>query len=111
MVLPGLEPPSVRLLARADTVHGRSPERLSTTVMFPNGIGVLANSVRPEFSASVPRFSGLDAVYGVLILRVPTGIVASMFCVSVHCEPVWAQAPVCGAWRMKFCGADCEVSN
>src|SRR5215469_7167535 len=110
MRLPGLLRPSLRLVACAVSVQGRSPARVSTTVMPSNAIVVLY-WLRPVFSARSPRLSGLPAVNGVLSSRFPTGIVAAILAVAVHREPGCAQAPVSGDCRMNVCGTDCDESN
>src|SRR5215469_16897187 len=113
--------PSDRLLAAADTVHGRLPDWVSTTVMPLNvefgdcpavGTSLLFGSsgadalknVPAGLSCSVPRFSGLVAVYGVEIEMVPAGTVPSIVWASLHV----VQA---GAVSVKVTGAELDPAT
>src|SRR3954465_7526763 len=107
MTLPGFDPPSVRFVAWGFAIHGSAPERVSVTLMLANGL-LPVKYVPVGSSASVPRSSGLGDVYGVLITKVPAGMVAWMFWSSEQTEPgcahgddvplVWnAAGPGCAA--------------
>ena len=82
--------PSVKLVASADAVHGRSPARVSVIVTPRSGrrspgspkAALAVNSESPAFSAAVPSWNGLDGVYGVVMVSVPAGMPTSTVCAS-----------------------------
>src|SRR4051812_13833251 len=80
---------------------------LSTPPTQPGvDVGPFTSGVVPAARAGAPVAVPVGAaqpvpLYGVVMVSVPTGIPASMSCVSVQDEPVWAQAPEAAAVSLK----------